>query len=242
MHDIATRRGKVPSVAAAFRAIGGKLVIRRERWGLSLCGWAAILIGAASVSAITFFGIYPFLAVTETIPGEILVVEDWVHDYAIIAAIEEAKRRSAAEIFTTGGPVKGSGPYTSVYGTSAHVSASRLRAFGVPAANVHVVPAYDNGRDRTFAAALALRQWLRERGRDPRSMDVVTETVHARRTRLLFQEAFGSKTKIGIIAVRDPDYDPKYWWRYSEGVREVIGEAIAYFYAKFLFWPPKQRD
>jgi hypothetical protein len=42
---------------------------------------------------------------------------------------------------------------------------------------------------------------------------------------------------VGIIAVSNADYNPKQWWRYSDGVREVIGESIAYIYAKFLFYP-----
>jgi hypothetical protein len=75
-----------------------------------------------------------------------------------------------------------------------------------------------------------------------KNFNVLTEDVHARRTRLLFQEAFGRDVKVGIIALPDPDYDPKRWWRYSEGVREVLGEGIAYLYAKFLFYPASSRD
>ena len=60
---------------------------------------------------------------------------------------------------------------------------------------------------------------------------------HARRTRLLFQEAFGSKVAVGVIAVPDDAYDPRHWWRSSEGVRDVVGEAIAYVYARFFFYP-----
>ena len=44
---------------------------------------------------------------------------------------------------------------------------------------------------------------------------------------------------VGIIAVPNPDYDSRHWWQYSEGVREVIGESIAYSYARFFFAPPK---
>ena len=43
--------------------------------------------------------------------------------------------------------------------------------------------------------------------------------------------------KIGIIAAPNPDYDAKHWWRYSEGVREVTGEGLAYLYAKLFFYP-----
>jgi len=64
------------------------------------------------------------------------------------------------------------------------------------------------------------------------SINVVTEDAHARRTRLLFQKALGNDVRVGIISIPNPDYDAKHWWRYSEGVREVIGEGIAYTYAK----------
>jgi hypothetical protein len=65
----------------------------------------------------------------------------------------------------------------------------------------------------------------------------LTEDAHARRTRLLYQKAFGKKVAVGIIAVSNPDYNPTQWWRYSDGVREVIGESIAYIYARFFFYP-----
>ncbi len=39
-----------------------------------------------------------------------------------------------------------------------------------------------------------------------------------------FQKAFGKDINVGIISVRNPDYDPKHWWRYSEGVREITSE------------------
>jgi hypothetical protein len=71
------------------------------------------------------------------------------------------------------------------------------------------------------------------------SINVMTADVHARRTSLLFHEAFGDGVTVGIIAVPNPDYDSRRWWRYSEGVREVIGESIAYGYARFLFAPPR---
>jgi hypothetical protein len=65
----------------------------------------------------------------------------------------------------------------------------------------------------------------------------LTEDAHARRTRLLYHKAFGKTVTVGVIAVSTPDYDSTQWWRYSDGVREVIGESIAYIYARFFFWP-----
>ena len=76
---------------------------------------------------------------------------------------------------------------------------------------------------------------------DVGSINVVTESVHARRTRLLFQEAFGGEVKVGIIAARNPDYDPEHWWSSSDGFREVSGETIAYLYARLFFRPPREQ-
>jgi uncharacterized SAM-binding protein YcdF (DUF218 family) len=100
-----------------------------------------------------------------------------------------------------------------------------------------MAPARVVDRDRTFSSAVALRDWLRAHGVFVQSLNLVTEDVHARRSRLLFQKAFGDGVTVGIIAVPNPDYDIRHWWRYSEGVRDVIGETLAYLYARFLFWP-----
>ena len=47
--------------------------------------------------------------------------------------------------------------------------------------------------------------------------------------------AFGEEVKVGVISVANPDYDPAQWWRYSEGVRQVLSESVAYVYAKVFF-------
>ena len=102
-----------------------------------------------------------------------------------------------------------------------------------------MIPSHISGRDRTYNSAVALRDWFREHNVTVRSINVLTEDAHARRTQLLFQKAFGSGVAVGVISVPDPDYDEKHWWRTSEGVREVLGESIAYVYARIFFHPPE---
>ena len=74
-------------------------------------------------------------------------------------------------------------------------------------------------RDRTYGSAVALRSWFRDHKIAVRGINVLTEDVHARRTRLFFQKALGPQIRVGIIGVINPDYDSKYWWCYSEGVK-----------------------
>jgi uncharacterized SAM-binding protein YcdF (DUF218 family) len=213
------------------------ILIRRERWGLSWRGWLIVIVFPMLAAGFLVLTVYPFLAITQRVGADVLAVEGWVHEYAILAGAEEFKAGHYPRVYATGGPVTGSGGYTTDYNTSAHVGACLLRKNGVTAESVQMVPSHLMGRDRTYDSAVALRDWFRENKMTVGSLNVVTENTHARRTRLLFQEAFGKKVKVGIIAVPNPDYDAKRWWRYSDGFREVTGESIAYLYAKFFFHP-----
>ena len=218
------------------------LLTRRERWGLTRRGRLVAGLVIVAAGFLCLLGIHPFLAVTRRVDARVLVVEGWVNPYAIDAAVKEFEAGHYEKIYTSGGPVAGNGGYINDYYTSASVGAQRLVSAGIPASLVQMVPSHVSGRDRTYSSALALREYFRTNGVAVKSFNVLTEDVHARRTRLLFQEAFGRETTIGIIAVPDPDYDAKHWWRYSEGVREILGESIAYIYAKFLFWPGKTKS
>jgi len=199
----------------------------------------ALLLASVILVSFLLLTVHPFLATTRKVDANILVVEGWVHDYVIRAAAKEFSSGAYQRVFSTGGPSTGSGGYTWDADTSASVGASQLRAVGVAPASVQMVPSHVIGRDRTYYSAIALRDWFRERNVSVGSFNIVAESTHSRRTWLLFQEAFGDKVKVGVIAVQNPDYDPKRWWRSSDGFRDVVSEAIAYFYAKLFFHPRK---
>jgi uncharacterized SAM-binding protein YcdF (DUF218 family) len=213
------------------------LVLRKERWGLSWQGWVAMGLVLLLAGWVLVLGIQPFLAVTNRVPAKVLVVEGWTHDFCVDAAVKEFKAGHYERVLTTGGPVEGYGPTSSIYDTEAWQSAGHLRKAGIPAEAVQSVPSRFVGRDRTYNSAMALRHWLHEQAPGVDRINVLTEDAHARRTWLLFAKALKPDVEVGIISVPDPDYDASHWWRYSEGVRAVIDESIAYLYAKFLFWP-----
>ncbi len=211
------------------------LLNRRERWGLSWRGWLVMLLAILLSGTLLTLRIYPFLAVTDRVPTNVLVIEGWVHDFAIQAAVDEFRSGRYERVFTTGGPVSGLGEYVNDFQTSASVGAERLVATGLPAERVQMVPTRVLDRDRTYASAIALRDWFRAHDFHPKEINVLTEGPHARRTRLLFQRAFGGETAVGIIAIHNPDYDEKRWWHYSEGVKDVLNEGFAYVYARLFF-------
>ena len=213
------------------------LVTRQERWGLSRRGWSVIALLFFSLSALLLFRLQPFLAVTHRVDSTVLVSEGWISEYACQTAAHEFRTGSYPIVYATGGPMPEFAANPAVSRTWASVGARRLKSAGVPTNSIQIVPARAVGRDRTYTAAVALRDWFREHNLPLQSINVVTADAHARRTRLLFEKALGKDVAVGIISVPDPDYDPKRWWRYSEGVREVLGEAIAYAYARFFFSP-----
>jgi uncharacterized SAM-binding protein YcdF (DUF218 family) len=213
------------------------ILTRKERWGLSWRGRLILVLLGFLSAVLLLLNTQPFLAETHRVDTNVLVVEGWVHKHAIRSAVEEFNSGSYQRIFTTGGPVVGNGGYVNDYQTSASVGADLLKKFGLPSEAVQMVPSHVIGRDRTYSSAVALRDWLRDHATPVRSFNVLTEDFHARRTRLLYEKAFGKDVKIGIVAVPSPDYDANHWWRYSDGVREVIGESIAYLYARLFFVP-----
>ena len=201
------------------RAVWG-LFNRKERWGLSWRGWLILASALLLVGALIFKGVYPFLAITHRVDTDVMVVEGWVHEYAIRAALEEFQRDSLSASSHYRWPGRGSGRYINDYQTAASVGADLLRKNGLPNESLQMVPSRVMDHDRTYGSAIALRNWFREHNMAVSGIDVVTEDLHARRTRLLFKKALGKNVAVGVIAVPNPDYDARHWWSYSDGVRE----------------------
>lgn len=226
----------------AVRCWAWGLFERKPRWSLSWRGRLLALLLVAGLGIATFLCIHPFLAVTHRVGTNVLVVEGWMHDYGLRAAVAEFRRGSYQRVFTTGGPVEGNGGYINDYHTNASVGADILKKYGIPDECLEMVPSRVMDRNRTYASGVALRNWFR--GHDMRvpSLNVLTENVHARRSQLLFSKALGPETSVGIIAVPSPDYDARRWWRSSEGVKDVFSEGLAYFYVRFFFHPSQDLD
>src|SRR5918996_3811977 len=218
------------------------LLTRKERWSLSWRGRLILSSLGFATAVLLLLNIHPFLSKTHRVSTDVLVVEGWIHEYAIRGAVQEFGRGSYRRIFTTGGPVAGRGHYVNDYQTSASVGADLLKNAGVPPERVQMVPSRVMDRDRTYGSAIALREWFRERDMVVQSVNVVTENAHARGTRLLFEKALGKDVAVGIIAVPNPDYDKNSWWWYSEGVKDVGSEALVYVYARLFFHPRDRRS
>jgi len=210
------------------------LVRRRDCLVLTRRGWLLLVLSLAAFTMVTVRELHPFLAVTEPVAGGLLVVEGWIPDVAMKAAIAEFRQHHYAKVCVTGGPIS-RGAQLSGYKTFAEMGTATLLKLGLSTNEVQAIPSAWIRRDRTSAEAVALKKWMRDHGVASTTVHLITEGPHARRSRLLFQRVFGSGVAVGVTSIPSGEYDPEYWWQSSEGVRTVVGETLAYGYARLLF-------
>jgi hypothetical protein len=190
------------------------------------------LIGVVLLGLV-IINIHAFLSKNDPVATEVLIVEGWLPDYAIEAAMEEFKNGGYKQLITVGAPLP-RGFYLSEYNTFAELAAATLVALGFNPLQLQVVSTTYAPECRTQNAAMALKDYWASSDAPPiRSMNVFTLGPHARRTWLVFREVFPAPIQVGIIGTEVLAYDERSWWRSSEGVRTVVAESIAYLYRRF---------
>ncbi len=206
------------------------LLRSRECLTPTLAGWMAALIVGVGAGLFVIFNIKTFFAISEPVQADILVVEGWVPDYALVNAVEEFRRNKYRLLVTTGEPML-KGTYLQAYSNYAELASATLLRLGIGSDSLVTVPGPRTRVDRTYTSALAFHSWLEESLPDVHAVNVMTLGVHGRRTRLLFQRALGETVNVGIISVEDTDFDPRFWWTTSSGFQRVLEEVVGSIYA-----------
>jgi hypothetical protein len=218
-------------------ALRAALLVRRERWTLTWTGRLLVTMVVVTLTLVLGRGLFAFLAVNSPVGGQYLIVEGWMPSFTY---------REAAARFRQGGYRKviaaGVLDWDEVGERREHFGGDKLVKFGVPERFVVTTSADDVQQDRTFHAAQAVKRWLEVQGLRPAAIDVVTVGAHARRSRLLYQRVLGHDVEVGVVALEDRRFDQDHWWRSSVGVRTVLGETIAYLYAKIIFSVPRSSE
>src|SRR6266576_5110131 len=132
---------------------------RRPCWVPTLRGWVVLLSFCASLAVFAVRGIYSFLAVTQPVESDTLVVEGWLPDYALRRVVIEFRRKPYQKMYVTGAPIE-EGSFLSEYTNHAFVTAATLLRLGLSQDAVEVVPAPRALRDRTYTSALTLNKWF----------------------------------------------------------------------------------
>ncbi len=208
----------------------------RKRRVLTPLGWVTLSMAIGFILVLVILFVHPFLAPTKPVEGGVLVVEAWAADYAL--EVKELFEKGKYKLIVIIGRKYGADHPLAHYRNSANWTVSKFKDRGIPEGKI--VPIWITiypRKDRTYHKALVAKKRINEVGFTQASIDVVSFGTHARRTWLLYEKAFPS-VDVGVIAITPDSYDTSRWWLFSEGVRNVISESIAYLYARFIFSPP----
>ena len=211
-----------------------KFFIRRECPVPSVWGWCAIALLAVVGCGVYVFSIHQFLSPVHPVESEILVVEGWMPEYALQLAAGDFNSRRYRVLVVTGGPLE-TGYFLTGYSSLAHVGAATLQKLGIDSSKIVAVPSVFVQKDRTYEEGMALKKWLSQSAPGVKSLTLYSLGCHSRRSQLLYSKALGRGYSIGIVACPNRDYDSSRWWRFSNGVRTVADETLAYFYALLFF-------
>ena len=213
-----------------------KFVKRKEVWVPTFRGWLVLFTLVAILFSVITTSLFPFLAVNRAVQADLLVVEGWLPQYALKKAIEEFKKQPYRILVTTGAPIE-RGFLISKFKTYAEFGAETLKQLGLEEESIISIPTPPVKKDRTYASALAVKNWLRTADFSPKGVNIYSFSLHARRSWILFKKAFGDELNIGVLNAESQDYNSNNWWKTSIGMRAVINEALAYCYVRFFFYP-----
>jgi uncharacterized SAM-binding protein YcdF (DUF218 family) len=210
-----------------------QIIKRRMVWFPTSLGWFILFLLFALPFLLWLAEGESFFSLTDRQPPEVLAVESWIGREGLQAAAVEFGQRGYHVLVLTGDlDGKPRGPH--VPGDGGESEKDLIQA-GVPRSSIILAYADDSGESRTFTMGLAAAAALREANIYPAHVNVFTRGTHARRSRLVFAKAFGSKTKVGAVSWL-PDWQPKtgLWWRSPVRTWFVIKETVGYFYEVFF--------
>lgn len=193
-------------------------------------GWCLLFLLIAGCIFAVITKVHDFLAVTDRVAiADILVIEDWVPEKVVVAAVKEFKEGGYRFIVVTG--------LKRFYGGKGGgddlppATASRLiESFSIPADRLIVCLGSMTDNHRSFSMASALRDAVRQKVVTTQGFNIVAPAAHARKTWLVYSRALRSEAPVGIIAVPTGDYDPTHWWRSSQGAKWVIANGAGWLH------------
>lgn len=209
------------------------LIRRRTVWWPTWKGWGLLLAVILTPVIVWVRCGEPYLAHTERLPADTLVVESWIQEDGLYAAAAEFRSGGYRHLVTTGGLTGTKGTQRRRSYTA--IAEKALVAAGIARDEIMAAEIPDVDSERTHTMALGVQRALRDRGITPRSLNVFTEGTHARRSRLVYARVFGPDVPVGVIAWLPWESSrDKPWWTSSERTLTLIKETLGYPYEVLL--------
>jgi len=190
----------------------------------TLPGILLIFLALSSLLFFLFQNAAAFLANNQPIGADYLVIEGWLGKNELDQAGRIFDEHSYQYAIVSGGPI------TDEFSSGPESYAERARTYllsiGFPEEKLFAVPAPYSAQERTFLSSVMVRDWLTGQGIFVKSLDIFSSGVHSRRTRDLYQLAFGGEVKVGVYASEPDSFDISRWWQSSESAKSVASELV----------------
>jgi len=185
-------------------------------------------------------GIYSYLTVNKPVESKTLIIEGFVPTYTVVDAVKYYNENEYDRIVVTGIPITNY-EFITTYKNTAEATKLALKYYGIKDSIYLATIPTNVYIDRTYHTAVQAKQ-LFEENNWPHNFNIYSVGVHARRSRMMFREAFGKEYNIGIIAPRDRSFLPDSWWSSSKGLRNVSNEFVATTFVSLFFYPDEQES
>jgi len=122
-----------------------------------------------------------------------------------------------------------------IHRSEAGVTTELLKKMGVPEAKIILIEAPEGRINKTHTTARTVNQWLTQH-QSVTSLNLFTESTHARRSGLLYRKALPESIRVGVIASEPEGYDAHNWWKNPAGRSYVISQTMKYGYALLTYF------
>lgn len=215
---------------------------KKERWGLNWKGRILVFLLLLACLIIITRNIVPYLSAEKPVKAKIVVIEGYVEDCAYPVIISKLEELNPDLILTTGTALD-RGFYLSGIPSTAHLVAYSLISLGVDSTKIRIVSVQpDVLRNRTYHSAIATRKYLMTHFPDADAINLLSSSVHARRSHYLFKMVMHPEIETGNIVIPSKYFNRNDWFKSSRGFRVVVAEAIAWVYVRLFFWPDVEMD
>jgi hypothetical protein len=201
----------------------------------TLLGWLLILAALVLVVGMLFRNMAVFLTVNEPVGADYLVIEAWMDKEELDQGLEYFEDNDFKKILLVGGPIS-----NDFYGTEISYperAADYLQTQDLAQDMIAIVNSPYSAQNRTFLNAVMAREWFKQEGISLSRLDVFSSGVHTRRSRDLYQQAFGDQVAIGIVAAQPLNFDPAHWWSANGTGKGVAVEFASWVLTKCCFHP-----
>jgi hypothetical protein len=170
-----------------------------------------------------------YLARTERVPADTLVIESWIQADGLHAAAAEYRSGGYRHLVITGGMTGSKGTLR----RRSYVAIAQKELVDAGVAEDEIIAGHmpDVENQRTHSMAVGVQRALHERNVHPTSINVFTAGSHARRSRLVYARVFGSEVNVGVISWTPWERSAGVpWWKSSERTLDLIKESLGYPY------------